>query len=75
MAGHEQDFDISDSSPNFAVTDDGVRDTSPVEDDETVPPEQRPGAVEVNPEGIEPVAGYPKLDPRAEERPFGGSSA
>jgi hypothetical protein len=28
------------------------------------PPEQRPGGVEVNPEGIPPKAGYPELDPR-----------
>lgn len=28
------------------------------------PPEQRPGGVEVNPKGIPPKAGYPKLDPR-----------
>ena len=70
MAGHEQDFDIEDSNPNGAVTDDGVRDTGPVEDSEDVPPEQRPGAVEENPVGIEPVAGYPRLDPRSSDKPY-----
>ncbi len=68
MPGHEQEFDISDSSPNFAVTDDGVRDTSPVEDDGDVPPEQRPGEPEENPTGVEPVAEYPRLDPRSDEQ-------
>ena len=47
----------------------GVRDTGPVEPDEDadVPPEQRPGAVEENPAGIEPKAGYPSLDPRSQD--------
>jgi hypothetical protein len=47
-------------------TTDGVRDTSlggPEGDD--VPPEQRPGQEETNPEGIEPKAGYPSKDPRS----------
>jgi len=67
MAGYEQDFDISDSSPNFAFTDDGVRDTGPVDEPADVPPEQRPGAVEANPDGLEPKAAYPSLDPRSGE--------
>jgi len=48
---------------------DGVRDTSPAEsaDDEDVPPEQRPGEVESNPDGLEPKAAYPSLDPRSED--------
>lgn len=47
---------------------DGVRDTSRVErdPDEDVPPEQAPGAPEENPEGLEPKAGYPSLDPRSD---------
>ena len=47
----------------------GVRDTGPVEpgEDDDVPPEQRPGAVEENPVGVEPKAGYPSLDPRSQE--------
>ena len=70
MGGHEQDFDIEYSSPNGSATDDGVRDTGPVDEPEDVPPEQRPGAVETNPEGIEPSAGYPAPDPRSERKPF-----
>ena len=45
---------------------DGVRDTSlagPEGDD--VPPEQRPGQEETNPDGLEPKAGYPSKDPRS----------
>ena len=46
----------------------GVRDTGPVEaPDGDVPPEQRPGAVEHNPEGLEPKADYPSLDPRSKD--------
>jgi len=47
----------------------GVRDTSAVEPPEgdDVPPEQRPGQVERNPEGLEPKAPYPGLDPRPSE--------
>jgi hypothetical protein len=47
---------------------DGVKDTSPADDDtprEDLPPEQRPDLEEENPEGIEPKAGYPSLDPRS----------
>ena len=49
---------------------DGVRDVTPPEpdpeaDDADVPPEQRPGAVETNPEGIPPKAGYSSRDPRS----------
>lgn len=46
----------------------GVRDTGPVEPagDADVPPEQRPGAVEDNPVGIEPKAARPSLDPQAQ---------
>lgn len=44
----------------------GVRDTRPVEttEDADVPPEQHPGEVEHNPEGLEPKVPYPSLDPR-----------
>ena len=52
------------------VDTDGVRDVTSAEpepeaDDTDVPPEQRPGAVETNPEGIPPKAGYPSKDPRS----------
>lgn len=48
---------------------DGIRDTSPVAevDDEDAPPEQRPGAVEENPDGLEPKAGYSESDPRSSD--------
>ncbi len=49
---------------------DGVRDVRPpdpeAEQDADVPPEQRPGAVEQNPEGITPKAGYSSRDPRSD---------
>ena len=44
---------------------DGVRDPSEADDQsQDDPPEQRPGGPEENPEGLEPKAGYPSLDPR-----------
>jgi hypothetical protein len=47
----------------------GVRDTRPIKpsEDDSVPPEQRPGEVEHNPDGLEPKADYPSLDPRAHD--------
>lgn len=50
------------------VSTDGVRDTSPDErpDDADLPPEQSPGAVEENPEGLAPKAGYSSTDPRSD---------
>jgi hypothetical protein len=58
------------TGPGGQVGTDGVRDvTSPEPDPEVdaddVPPEQRPGAVETNPEGIPPKAGYSSKDPRS----------
>ena len=46
----------------------GVRDTSvaPPDPDDEVPPEQSPGGEETNPEGLEPKAPYPSLDPRSD---------
>ena len=47
---------------------DGVRDVTPPDPespDADVPPEQRPGAVEANPEGLPPKAGYSSRDPRS----------
>jgi hypothetical protein len=46
---------------------DGVRDTGavPPSGDGDIPPEQRPGEVEQNPDGLDPKAAYPSLDPRA----------
>jgi hypothetical protein len=50
-------------------TTDGVRDTS-VDDDQSQEesPEHQPGGPEENPEGLEPKAGYPSLDPRSRQR-------
>ena len=61
---------VGPAGPGQEATD-GVKDTSPapVEGDDT-PPEQAPGAVEVQPEGIAPPAGYPSLDPRSEDKPY-----
>jgi hypothetical protein len=45
---------------------DGIRDVTPERpSDEEAPPEQRPGGVEENPEGIPPKAGYSRIDPRS----------
>lgn len=51
---------------------DGVRDTSLVEPPDGGPPEQSPGGHEPQPEGVEPKAGYPRLDPRSEREPEDG---
>ena len=46
---------------------DGIRDVTPKRPaDEDAPPEQRPGAAEENPDGIEPKAGYSSQDPRTD---------
>ena len=47
----------------------GTRDTREVEidPDADVPPEQSAGGEEVQPDGLEPKAGYPSLDPRSGE--------
>ena len=48
-------------------TTDGLRDTSAAKPaDPDTPPEQSPGNEETNPEGLEPKAGYPSLDPRSD---------
>lgn len=46
----------------------GVRDTSeaPPDPEADTPPEQSAGGEEVNPEGLEPKAPYPSLDPRSD---------
>ena len=49
---------------------DGVKDTSPVPPGDDTPPQQAPGAIEEQPEGIEPAAGYPSVDPRSEDKPY-----
>jgi len=49
---------------------DGLRDTSLVETPADGPPEQSRGGEEPQPEGVEPKAGYPSLDPRHEDKPY-----
>lgn len=51
---------------------DGLRDTSRVDDPADGPPEQSPGGEEPQPEGVEPKAGYPSLDPRHDDKPYHG---
>ena len=48
---------------------DGTKDTSEVVRDPEVdaPPEQTTGQHEINPEGMEPKAGYSSVDPRSPE--------
>lgn len=55
---------VGHAGPGQEATD-GERSTAvePPEEGEE-PPEQRPGNREENPEGIEPKAGYPTIDPR-----------
>ena len=57
---------VGHAGPGQEATD-GVKDTSVgTGRDRDVPPEQAPGAVEENPEGLPPKAGYPSLDTRSE---------
>jgi hypothetical protein len=47
----------------------GTRDNSEIEPDPDadLPPEQSAGGEEVQPEGLEPKAGYPSLNPRSRD--------
>ncbi len=57
---------IGHAGPGQAATT-GVRDTSPPDVPAgEEPPEQSPGGPEDNPDGLDPKAGYPTLDPRSE---------
>jgi hypothetical protein len=49
---------------------DGLRDTSLLDTPEDAPPEQSPGREEPQPDGVEPKAGYPRMDPRHDEKPY-----
>ena len=55
---------------------DGLRDTSVMDADadqeQEQEPEQGAGGHEPQPEGLEPKAGYPSLDPRHEHKPYHG---
>jgi hypothetical protein len=60
---------VGPTGPGQEATD-GVKDTSVAPSEDEVPPEQAPGAEEVQPEGIAPAAGYPSLDPRSSDKPY-----
>jgi hypothetical protein len=49
---------------------DGLRDTSELDTPEDAPPEQSAGREEPQPDGVEPKAGYPRMDPRHEHKPY-----
>ena len=49
---------------------DGLRDTSQEDTSAQEPAEQGAGGAEPQPEGVEPKAGYPRLDPRHERKPY-----
>ncbi len=51
---------------------DGLRDNSQVDSPADAPPEQSSGGEEPQPDPVEPKAGYPKLDPQHEEKPYHG---
>ena len=60
---------VGHAGPGQEATD-GVKDTSPTPLPPDTPPEQAPGNVEEQPEGIQPAAGYPSLDPRSQDKPY-----
>jgi hypothetical protein len=60
---------VGHTGPGQEATD-GVKDTSASGLPEDTPPEQAPGAVEEQPEGLAPAAGYPSLDPRSKDKPY-----
>ena len=60
---------VGHAGPGQEATD-GLRDTSLVDSAADSPPEQSSGGAEPNPDGVEPKAGHPRLDPRSEDRPY-----
>ena len=64
---------VGHTGPGQQATD-GVKDTSPVPPPADAPPEQSAGGEERQPEGLEPVAGYPSLDPRSDDKPWKDAS-
>jgi len=64
---------VGHTGPGQQATD-GVKDTSPVPPPADAPPEQSAGGDERQPEGLEPVAGYPSLDPRSDDKPWKDAS-
>lgn len=57
------------STPNTS-DDDGLRDTSLLDTPADGPPEQSAGGEEPQPDGLKPKAGYPRADPRHEDKPY-----
>jgi len=49
---------------------DGLRDTTEMDTPAEAPPEQSSGGEEIQPDGLEPKAGYPRSDPRHEHKPY-----
>lgn len=49
---------------------DGLRDTTQLDTPSEAPPEQSSGGEEPRPHGLVPKAGYPRLDPRHEDKPY-----
>jgi hypothetical protein len=49
---------------------DGLRDTTELDTPVEAPPEQSRGGDEPQPDGLEPKAGYPRMDPRHEDKPY-----
>jgi hypothetical protein len=49
---------------------DGLRDTSREDTPADAPPEQSAGGPEPQPDGVEPKAGHPRLDPQHEDKPY-----
>lgn len=49
---------------------DGLRDTTKLDTPADAPPEQSAGGEEPQPDGLEPKAGYPRSDPRHEDKPY-----
>jgi len=52
------------------VSTDGLRDTTRLDTPSEAPPEQSAGGEEPQPEGLGSKAGYPRLDPRHEDKPY-----
>jgi hypothetical protein len=49
---------------------DALRDTTELDTPADAPPEQSAGGEEVQPDGVDPKAGYPRMDPRHEDKPY-----
>ena len=49
---------------------DGLRDTTRLDTPADAPSEQSAGGEEVQPDGLEPKAGYPRSDPQHKDKPY-----